>query len=42
MPKSSVSEVLAWKKPFSRSMVRAFARFFEVDVTVRTADLAAR
>lgn len=32
--KSSVSEVLAGKKPFSRSMIRKLADYFQVDVSV--------
>lgn len=42
VPKSSISEVLSGKKPFSRSLIRAFAGFFEVDATVLTANLAAQ
>jgi HTH-type transcriptional regulator/antitoxin HigA len=32
--KSSISEVLAGKKPFSRQMIRKLAEFFQVDVSV--------
>lgn len=32
--KSSVSEVLAGKKQFSRSMIRKLADYFQVDVSV--------
>ncbi len=36
--KSTISEVLAGKKPFSRQMVRKLADFFKVDVSVLTAN----
>ncbi len=39
LPKSSLSEVLAGKKPFSRQMIRALARFFKVDVAVLAGNL---
>ena len=32
--KSTISEVLAGKKPFSRQMIHRFADYFKVDVTV--------
>jgi len=32
--KSTISEVLAGKKPFSRQMIRKFADYFNVDVSV--------
>lgn len=32
--KSTISEVLAGKKPLSRQMIRRFADYFKVDVTV--------
>jgi transcriptional regulator with XRE-family HTH domain len=32
--KSTISEVLAGKKPFSRQMIRKLAAYFEVDVKV--------
>ena len=32
--KSTISEVLAGKKPFSRQMIHRFAHYFKVDVTV--------
>lgn len=32
IPKSTISEVLAGKKPFSRQMIRKFADYFNVDV----------
>src|SRR5438105_7911114 len=34
LPKSTISEVLAGKKPFSRQMIRKFAAYFKVDVSV--------
>ncbi|HEV3259705.1 MAG TPA: helix-turn-helix domain-containing protein [Gemmataceae bacterium] len=34
IPKSTISEVLAGKKPFSRQMIRKFADYFNVDVSV--------
>jgi HTH-type transcriptional regulator/antitoxin HigA len=39
IPKSTISEVLADKKPFSRQMIRQLAAFFQVDVTVLAANL---
>jgi HTH-type transcriptional regulator/antitoxin HigA len=39
VPKSSVSEVLAGKKPFSRQMMRTLAGYFKVDVSVLAANL---
>ena len=39
LPKSTVSEVLAGKKPFSRQMIRKLADYFNVDVSVLTANL---
>jgi len=39
LPKSSVSEVLAGKRPFSRQMIRKLAAYFEVDVSVLTANI---
>jgi HTH-type transcriptional regulator/antitoxin HigA len=39
LPKSSLSEVLAGKKPFSRQMIRTLARYFKVDVSVLAANL---
>ena len=32
--KSTISEVLAGKKPFSRQIIRKLADFFKVDVSV--------
>lgn len=37
--KSTISEVLAGKKPFSRQMIRKFAAYFRVDVGVLSANL---
>ena len=37
--KSTISEVLAGKKPFSRQMIRRFAGYFQVDVTVLASNL---
>ncbi len=37
--KSSISEVLAGKKPLSRQMIRRLAAYFGVDVRVLTANL---
>ena len=37
--KSAISEVLAGKKPFSRQMMRTFADYFKVDVSVLAANL---
>lgn len=37
--KSSLSEVLAGKKPFSRQMIRKLAEYFRVDVGVLVANL---
>lgn len=39
IPKSTISEVLAGKKPFSRQMIRKLATYFQVEVTVLTASL---
>ena len=36
--KSTVSEILAGKKPFSRQMIRKLADYFKVDVSVLTAN----
>ena len=38
IPKSSISEVLAGKKQFSRQMIRKFADYFKVDVSVLAAN----
>ena len=37
--KSTISEVLAGKKPFSRQMIRKLAEFFKVDVSVLAGNL---
>ena len=37
--KSTISEVLAGKRPFSRQMIRKLADFFEVDVSVLASNL---
>ena len=37
--KSSISEVLSGKKPFSRSMIRKLADYFGVDVSVLAANI---
>jgi HTH-type transcriptional regulator/antitoxin HigA len=39
IPKSTISEVLAGKKPFSRQIIRKVAAYFQVDVGVLTANL---
>ena len=39
LAKSTISEVLAGKKPFSRQMIRKLARYFNVDVSVLAANL---
>jgi len=39
LPKSTISEVLSGKKPFSRQMIRKLSEFFHVDVTVLAANL---
>jgi HTH-type transcriptional regulator/antitoxin HigA len=36
IPKSSMSEVIAGKKPFSRQMIRLLADYFHVDASVLT------
>ena len=37
-PKSTISEVLAGKKPFSRQMIRKLADYFNVDASVLAAN----
>ncbi len=37
--KSTVSEVLSGKKPFSRHMIRKLANYFHIDVTIMAANL---
>jgi len=39
LPKSTVSEVLASKKPFGRQMMRKLADYFNVDVSVLAANI---
>ena len=39
IPKSTISEVLAGKKPFSRQMLHKLAGYFKVDVSVRAANI---
>lgn len=39
LAKSSVSEVLNGKKPFSRQMIRTLAEYFDVDASVLAANL---
>lgn len=39
IPKSTISEVLAGKKPFSRQMIRKLADYFNVDVSVLAANI---
>ncbi len=39
MPKSTISEVLAGKRRFSRQMIRKLADYFTVDVSVLTANI---
>jgi HTH-type transcriptional regulator/antitoxin HigA len=39
IPKSTISEVLAGKKPFSRQMMRKLADYFKVDVSVLAANI---
>ena len=39
IPKSTISEVLAGKKPFSKAMIRTFAKFFKVDASVLASNL---
>jgi len=38
IPKSSLSEVLAGKKPFSRQMIRKLSKYFKVHVSVLAAN----
>lgn len=39
LSKSTISEVLAGKRPFSRGMIRKLSTYFHVDVTVLAANL---
>jgi HTH-type transcriptional regulator/antitoxin HigA len=38
IPKSTISEVLAGKTPFSRQMIRKLANYFKVDVRILAAN----
>ena len=38
LPKSSLSEVLSGKKPFSRQMIRGLADYFQIDASILTAN----
>src|SRR5580658_9882158 len=39
IPKSTISEVLAGKKPFSRQMIRKLSAYFKVDVSILAANI---
>jgi HTH-type transcriptional regulator/antitoxin HigA len=39
IPKSTISEVLAGKKPFSKALIRTLAEFFKVDASVLASNL---
>jgi HTH-type transcriptional regulator/antitoxin HigA len=39
LAKSTISEVLAGKRPFSRQMIRTLAHYFKVDVSLLAANL---
>lgn len=39
IPKSTISEVLAGKKPFSKSLIRTLADFFKVDASVLASNI---
>ena len=39
IPKSTISEILAGKKRFSRQMIRKLADYFKVDVSVLAANI---
>jgi HTH-type transcriptional regulator/antitoxin HigA len=39
IPKSTISEILAGKKPFSRQIIRKLADYFEVDVSILASNL---
>ena len=39
IPKSTISEVLAGRKPFSKTLIRTLAEFFKVDVSVLASNL---
>ena len=38
IPKSTISEILAGKKPFSRQMIRKLADYFRVDASLLAAN----
>jgi HTH-type transcriptional regulator/antitoxin HigA len=38
IPKSTISEILAGKKPFSRQVIRKLADYFQVDASVLAAN----
>ncbi len=42
LPKSSISEILAGRKPFSRQVIRRLAEYFKVEVGVLAANLLTR
>lgn len=42
LPKSTISEVLARKKTFTRQMIRKLADYFHVDIGVQTANISMR
>lgn len=39
LPRSSISEVLAGKKPFSRQMIRKLAAYFDIDPGILAANI---
>ena len=39
LAKSTISEILAGKKPFSRQMIRTLADYFQVDISVLAANI---
>lgn len=39
LPKSTISEVLSGRKPFSRKMIRELASFFKIDVSIMASNL---
>lgn len=39
LPKSSISEILAGRKSFSRQMIRKLADYFKIDVSILTANI---
>ena len=39
IPRSTISEVLAGKRPFSKAMIRTLAAFFDVDASVLASNL---